>query len=817
MLFYSNILLDGAEIKVPLLASVHGSTGSESLVGIREMLGKKDTIGFINSEGYEIYLAALQNRVVPYLEEEKDVDLTALYNVYLENRTLENLFSRDMYSDFETQIADPNITADIIEKFMLSSKAFYEYLEEPTFRIEFDKANCSDVMEVSKVADTINNSLGDSQIISSSINRTSFMNTPEDKVFVMLPGMDDIKLESYILPDKEDVMIDYPVKAYNQDDFLKYLRSNADLPMITGNAENNSLPIQDNEKDFYDALCKLIQYGIQKDYPEMTLEQCEEAGISSKSVKKYLTILATTVAAFNWHHTGAYPDLHEVMDEEGDITVSENMYGGNYNDFTDFRDATKLLAVFMENVSAKNIYAPAEVIIKVLRWGDRKPTAIRIDGYPDEYILNTQMTKPIRLGISDCELAYNEGSEYTLVAPLGVGGMFGDTTYLRDLGVQLNVLQYPIGIVCHRYFVGKTEDTSGNRQTLSQTVVMTWLDVIEVLRENPNNIKGITYQNGEFKIDNLDPELVKSEGQLLPSAVSLIHSYNSTSQYIAYTSNRVLALTKAVNENYKGYSYIECLNKYIAEKNIVNDLGTFAVTSKAEMEELMIEGYSIQEVLSGRIAGAILPAIIKSLYKLQDIVMTGELTLEKSLNVFAVTEQEEPVDLELEDVEETRQMKSSINNVESKLKKLAFANEEVKEQKETKVEGNQLGKPYQHVGGAYMDGFMFSSIEPNENLKPLVIERDGGLDTVGYIVIREGEPNAKGKRSKIYVFAPKEIVQGNKLEGASNSVLVTGLIKIMLNDLYRISAGVGTPVCRFTDSETMKSYIKLIGAGKVNL
>lgn len=832
MLLYTEMVLEDITIKVPLVAEIHSQVGSKNIVGFKQMLGSKEIVERLHNEGNEVYFAAMSNRVLPVLQNEVGIDLSALYGIYLSMRTSPDLFTEAMYQDFAGQLAAYNITAELVEKFLYASKDVYEYLEEPTFKLNINKMYCSDVNTVTRVMDTINNSLGGGEVISAAINVTSFMKTPEDKVFIMLPGMDDIKLESYILPEKDEVMVDYPVKQYNEDNYLKFLRSEADLPMIVGNSENNNLPIQENEKEFYDALCALIKYGVEKDYPDMTLEQCEEAGISSKLVKDYLKELALTVGRFNWNHTGAYPELYEDVDEDGDVEISEKRYGANAENFLDFRDAGLLLSSFIDRVSSKNIYAPAEVIIKLLRWGDRKPTTIRVEDFPDEYILNTQMTKAIRLGISDCELALNDGAEYTLVAPLGVNGTFGDMTYLRDLGVHLNVLQYPIGVICHRYFLSKSEDNNGRKTQIHQTVAMTWIDVIEILKENPNNIKGISFNNGQYQIDPLDPELSQSEAQLLPNAVNMIHTYGSNSEFIAYTSKRVIALTKALNENFKGYSYLECLNKYMFTKNIVNSLGTFAVTSRAEVEELVIEGYAVPEILSGRIAGAILPSVVKSLAKLQDIVMTGELTFTKALNTFAVTEEDEPVDLELEDVEETKAMSSSINSVADKLTKLAFNEEKetphkpetqqapvepVKEQPPIQESPtpttNEIGKPYQNTGEPYVNGFMYSDIRDGESLRPLVAGPD--FKVVGYLALRKEHIN--GKEGKVYVFAPTTVENGVKLDKAQNSFLVTALLKVMLNDFYRISCGAGTPVCRFTDRKTMLYFIKLLTSGTLEL
>lgn len=848
MLIYSIMDIDGLSLRVPLYARIQDNVGKDIELSFRQILGKRDSARMLQDRGYLYTYHAIGDRVFPHLEEAVGIDLSLIYSTYMQHRTNPQLFEEETYTDFANQVGIPEVTPQVMCGLLGACKECYEYIEEPTFRIDADPAFFKDITGVPKLIATINNSVGEESVVNPSINMTKFMQSPEDEVFIEIPNYEDIKLGEYLLPMKSEVMPDYPVKAYNEDNYMKFLRNNADLPMIVGNETNNKLEIQPNEKDYYDSLCALIEYGISKEYPDMTLEECKESGISSRHVKDYLGQLAITVGQFNWNHTGAYPITFVDKDEEGEITDEGRAYGSNIEDFTDFKDASLLLKKFLETISSKNIYAPAEMIIKLLRWGNRKPTTIRIENFPNEYILATQTVRKIRLGISDCELAYNDGAEFTVVAPLTVNAAFGDMQYLRDQGVHLNALQYPMGLICHRYFLSKDTNSEGQRTQLSQTVVLTWIDVLEILKQNPSAIKGIRVENGSYVIDDLNPEVAKVEMQTIQNAVNLIHTYGSAFEYIPYTSKRVIALTSCVHENYKGYSYVECLNRYMFEPRIVNELGTFAVIAKDEIEELVVEGYTVSEILCGRIAGAIMPTMVKAFAKLQDVVMAEELTLTKALNVFAVTLEEETVDLTLEDVEETqvidKQLRggSGIMSSDLKVNKVNFAEKpqekesnktipasmgqsnEVKELptqqtqqapvqpqetkkteevvSEKKSSGSALGLPY-------ADGFFFSDVEPHENMIPLVLNKDGIKTQVAYLIVRDVVIN--GKKSKQYLFANVDEERGRRIDMNTSHADIKSVLSTMLNDLYRVATGAGIPVCKFTDYATMRYLVQKVG------
>lgn len=842
MLIYSIMNVEGLNLRVPLYACIQDNVGKDITMTFRHILAKRDSAKLLQDRGYFYTYHALGGRIFPHLSEAVGIDLSVIYSTFVEHRTNPHLFEEETYTDFANQLNIPEITPEVMLALLTGCKEFYEYLEEPTFRIDADPAFFEDITGVPKLIATINNSVGEESVINPAINMTKFMQTPEDNVFIEIPSYEDIKLGEYLLPTKAEVMPDYPVKAYNEDNYMKFLRNNADLPMIVGNEVNNKLEIQPNEKDYYDSLCALIDYGISKEYPEMTLEQCKESGISSRQVKEYLGQLAVTVGQFNWNHTGAYPVTFFDQDEEGEITNEGRAYGSNIEDFTDFKDASLLLKKFMETIASKNIYAPAEMIIKLLRWGNRKPTTLRIENFPNEYILATQSVRKIRLGISDCELAYNDGAEFTVVAPLTVNAAFGDMQYLRDQGVHLNALQYPMGLICHRYFLSKDLDADGNRTQLSQTVVLSWIDVIEILKQNPSAIKGIRIENGAYTVDELNVETARVEMQTIQNAVNLIHTYGAAFEYIPYTSKRVMALASCVHENYKGYSYVECLNKYMFEPRIVNELGTFAVIAKAEIEELVVEGYTVSEILCGRIAGAVLPTMVKAFAKLQDIVMSEELTLTTALNVFAVTMEEEVIDLTLEDVEETQvidnQFKDSSKIIDSDLKvnKVNFAGQSKEVQatgttstsvsptsdhkqapvqqaqqepkksgdvvEEKKSSGSALGLPY-------ADNLFFSDVEPGENMIPLVVNKDNVKTQVAYLIVRNVTIN--GKASKQYLFANLEEERGRRIDMNVSHADIKSVLSTLLNDLYRVATGAGVPVCRFTDYGTMRYLIQKVG------
>ena len=116
-------------------------------------------------------------------------------------------------------------------------------------------------------------------------NRTHKMRKSTDYVFIELPSYEriesetlyDFPLRDNVLPKLSDSM--FATRMY------KTVASELDMPFIEGDASNNRLEIQDNEKDFYNALNEYIDYCIEQEFNKKPTELNNEEFMESDVIK----------------------------------------------------------------------------------------------------------------------------------------------------------------------------------------------------------------------------------------------------------------------------------------------------------------------------------------------------------------------------------------------------------------------------------------------------------------------------------------------------------------------------------------------------
>lgn len=193
---------------------------------------------------------------------------------------------------------------------------------------------------------------------------------------------------------------------------LAALGSTLDPVLIEGSANNNTLPIQDNELKFYLGLRNLVIYGICVENKIFTMEGLEAklaAGVHSLVVDAFLRDLAEDIYSLNWVHTGhvlADTSATSANDDGEDDTLSVSIpgryfveigsseYGTRqehkvYEQFaeTEFLDPKSRLAGFQSGMPRIDVYARTEIknpftwieiVVRLSRWGARKPNSLYV-------------------------------------------------------------------------------------------------------------------------------------------------------------------------------------------------------------------------------------------------------------------------------------------------------------------------------------------------------------------------------------------------------------------------------------------------------
>lgn len=346
---------------------------------------------------------------------------------------------------------------------------------------------------------------------------------------------------------------------------LKVTNTNLPREYVLGYDENNDLPIQENEKDFYEYLKQLIREGIKVEQNCKTEEEIDEKisqGISSKIVNEYLLDNCKVALAYNWSHTGSirndFEDLIENdLDEDGnevetqeDLGVSffgykriipnneqsarqyfpEFSYAAikkyfsmntdkdiarGFNRFLNVpftkadldsplyneklrRDLVAVLTTYLENTN--NSYKYAEALIKLLRWGQRKPSMLQLDGCEENGVqrylnFNDVLIQNAKLKFEDLQPDLAEdGSDKFVKGILYLHGDLADKGYMISKSAQNPIytthLSVPIGVVYEKSF-----DNHKVRQVFFSDIYA-FMDSVKV----EGGFQGVSFKNGNFEV-----------------------------------------------------------------------------------------------------------------------------------------------------------------------------------------------------------------------------------------------------------------------------------------------------------------------------
>lgn len=207
-------------------------------------------------------------------------------------------------------------------------------------------------------------------------------------------------------------------------DILQKLGSPYPIDFVAGSPDNNFLDIQSNEQDYYNALVERIREGIADEYGVTTSQEVDELvaqGKTSTVVNRYLQDLCSDAYNLNWTHAGAADiSIEEAdADEEGDTDVTVGVTKPGYYridiDSSGQHKRVELIDLITRkvqmgefklgieqikrfcNTRIYNSYVWAEALIRLLRWGENKPSHLCIKDYgkdkPEYFDLNkTEVT-----------------------------------------------------------------------------------------------------------------------------------------------------------------------------------------------------------------------------------------------------------------------------------------------------------------------------------------------------------------------------------------------------------------------------------------
>lgn len=370
--------------------------------------------------------------------------------------------------------------------------------------------------------------------------------------------------------------------------------SSVDPALIEGNANNNTLPIQDNELRFYMGLRNLVIYGICVENNVYTLDELEKqlaAGVHSTIVDAFLENLSEEAYALNWVHTGhVLADASATFgnDDEEDDSISMSIPGRYYVEVgasetgkrqerkvyeqfseTEFLDSKSRLAGFqagMPRISAyaklevKNPFTWIEIAIRLLRWGARKPNSLYVPS------LNEQETGPRFLNMSTLIISGFSGT-FTNMSKRTYGD--NNASYTVHSAISFDVTEKWASDLAELNTNLGTKLAEGDTIPCGVTLSSTFLDLNEVqyfsidiftlasqISKGQINVYGVSYdQNtGEFSCDTEPSQIFDKGGQQISYVPEEFFSSNKTPLWdviaslntdpIVYTQSKCAYLVK---------------------------------------------------------------------------------------------------------------------------------------------------------------------------------------------------------------------------------------------------------------------------------
>lgn len=225
---------------------------------------------------------------------------------------------------------------------------------------------------------------------------------------------------------------------------LNVTKSNVDPMLVEGNPNNNTLGIMSNEISLYLGLRNLVIDGICIEHNIYTLDDLNVAlseGKRSTIVDEFISNLADDAFALNWKHTGHVFNTVTSEDEEDSESLSTAMPGRYHvkmirdssghtrfvkeedqnTEMTFLQDGLPKIDAYIKNCVV-NPFAWVEVVIRLLRWGARKPNAL----YAPTLVGKAQFLNMNTLVMSDfsgnyAELEHNtyeDGCFYTVAGSI---------------------------------------------------------------------------------------------------------------------------------------------------------------------------------------------------------------------------------------------------------------------------------------------------------------------------------------------------------------------------------------------------------------
>lgn len=271
---------------------------------------------------------------------------------------------------------------------------------------------------------------------------------------------------------------------------------------VFGNPENNSLPLQENEYEYYDALIIFIKHHIHLFNKDVMVDASKEeieakdekdfnTGNLPKRLELYLGAMLCVLTRYHYGHTGRFVLTKGLfMDDETAVESNNDNFEISYATESRGSDADLCVKEYIQ-LSAQTFGASmwAEGLVKMARWGERKPTVLEIgENNPNVIELTMFNVQTATLNFANLEkITENDRSLY-------VSGYILYEFLVDGISSEIPAIL----IICEKY--KNPADKSKVEQVFSLIAVQ---DFIRLFRHGvKNNFVGVEYIDGEFQVED---------------------------------------------------------------------------------------------------------------------------------------------------------------------------------------------------------------------------------------------------------------------------------------------------------------------------
>lgn len=666
-------LSDGREVKHVIGGKV-SIDGNEEIFSAEDILGRSDVFLAFKRE-HNICIAKCpdyENVILICDSSESSVLVTPVFDLvdkFMTEQHLDNLPSQASQI-FITRLMNMNMDKDTAVCILTLCIVYRAYLSEEriygTVNIGIDFYDNNFFEETKNFIEALKTeSTWPFKTISNSENVTKFQNTEEDELFIEIPLRqlltdDDVNVKSF-LPKKSELF--NPYGAMTLDDMTTYKDPGVKFPVdmfprVEGLQQNNELQIQENEKKYYDSLIEWVKFNMRADADTDIDVEPSNPNIDGIS-QEYLINLADYLYSWNWDHNPNIPFYDEEKEEQGylsdenDDTIKssyihratkreKDAMAAGMTDLSDLKEihinAIAVLNDFLREASLNIGYrAYVEAIIKLARWGSRKPTVLFFEDYPLVFDLTENKIKQYIGYIDNYDLQQVNGCDAVALCAIYDTSVFADKSYLRKFGYEYDQLIAPIGVLGKKTYINKSNNGPEN---LTFDVYYSIIDIVKSYVTGTDEFKldGISYDGSKFVCSD---ELVCDKSITLGKLMQAYENNRNNlmlNPFCVSTSlqNLYMDLGVTLGSSDAPLHHFSLLRSKQRTTDFQNDIHLNKFDSKSDLEqkrqkrEIRLLKYAVET----EVASVIIPVFVTASVKLSS---TQEYNLSDVLNVYKNT------------------------------------------------------------------------------------------------------------------------------------------------------------------------------------